>query len=252
MRRTLLIVFAAIVLLGVAAAVLAPATLFAPRVERATGGALVLRGVEGTVWRGRGVLDASGAQLPFGWTLSAAPLLRGELQALVASFDAQGTLPRATITATREKVQLRNVEATLPANLITNAVPNMQKLGLTANGEIALASPRLDWTPATFDGDVRAVWRMATLALPPLPPLDLGELTATLVADGKRLAGPVTNQGGDLDIRGDVSLGADRSAAVTLTLTPRRSDNTALSRLLSSIGTPVGNGWRISWQTPGR
>jgi len=116
----------------------------------------------------------------------------------------------------------------------------------------AVYSTGFEWAPVSFDGDVRAVWRMAKLALPPLPPLDLGELTATLVADGKRLAGPITNQGGDLDVRGDVSLGADRSAAVTLTLTPRRSDNTALSRLLSSIGTPVGNGWRISWQTPGR
>jgi hypothetical protein len=93
---------------------------------------------------------------------------------------------------------------------------------------------------------------MARLTLPPMPPLDLGEVTATLVADGSRLAGPVTNQGGDLDIRGEVSTGADGSAAVALTLTPRRTDDAALARLLSALGPPAGGGWRVAWQSPPR
>src|SRR4029078_7201739 len=108
-------------------------------------------------------------------------------------------------------IALRNVDAVLPATLIVEAIPNkaLRVLGLTASGEIAVASPQLDWKPGTMDGHAQVVWRAAKLALPPWPSVDLGDVTATLIANGNKLAGPITNQGGDLDIRGDVSVGED-------------------------------------------
>src|SRR5262245_43561839 len=115
MRRVILGLIAAVLLLGIAFAVLAPATLLSSRVEKATGGALAMRGVEGTVWRGRGVLEGAGTQLPLAWTVDAAPLLHGELRAQIASFDGRTPVPRADIAATRESVALRNVDALLPA-----------------------------------------------------------------------------------------------------------------------------------------
>ncbi len=254
MRRVLLALIAAVVLLGVAFVVLAPATLLSSRVERATGGILAVHGVEGTVWHGRGVLEGADTQVPLSWAIEAMPLLHGEVRAQIAPFDGQLALPQAEIAATRQAVTLTRVNAVLPAALITRAFANntLRNIGFTANGDVAITSPRLDWKPGTIDGNVNVVWRGSQLLLPPLPALNLGDVTATLVANGARLAGPVTNEGGDLDVRGDLSAGADGSAAVSLILTPRRADDAVLTRLLSSFGTPVGNGWRVAWQSPPR
>jgi hypothetical protein len=254
MRRALLALIVAVVLLGVAFAVLAPATLLSSRVERATGGILALHGVEGTIWHGRGVLEGAGTQVPLSWVIEAMPLLRGELRAQIAPFDAQLTMPQAEVVATRQALTLTHLNAVLPAALITRAFANntLRTIGFTANGDIAIASPRLDWKPGTIDGNVNVVWRGGQLMLPPLPALNLGDVTATLVANGARLAGPVTNQGGDLDVSGDLSAGADGSAAVSLVLAPHRADDVVLTRLLSSFGTRAGNGWRVAWQSPPR
>jgi hypothetical protein len=251
MRRTLLVLLAALVLLAIAFAVLAPASLLSSRVATATGGTLAMRGVEGSVWNGRGVLEGAGAQLPLAWTFDATPLLRGEVRAQIASFDGRPPGPRADIVATRDKVMVRNVDAVLPAALIMGALGNnlMKSVGLAAGGDLAVSSPSFDWTPATMDGSVRVVWRAARLTLPGLSPLDLGDVTATLVGSGPQLAGPVTNEGGDLGVQGDVSLRTDRNVAVTMTLTPRRAGDAALTRILSTVGTPAGDGWRIAWQS---
>ena len=251
MLRALATILIAVLLLAGAFAVLAPASLFAPRLEKATGGALSARDVEGTIWSGRAVIAGAGAQFPFAWTLDATPLINGEVRARVSSFDPTSTTPRGDVIAGRSHVALHNTDVTLPALLLTQGTA-FGKIGLIAGGEIEAITPRLDWTPTTLAGDVRLIWRSARLTLPPFPPVDLGELTATLAANGNQLAGPVSNQGGDLDIRGDASVGADRSATVTLTLTPRRSDNVALNNVLAAFGTPDGAGWRFAWRSPPR
>jgi len=71
-------------------------------------------------------------------------------------------------------------------------------------------------------------------------------------ANGERLAGPIDNQGGVLDIRGDLTMLPDKSGSVSLLLTPRRSDDQVLQRALATIGTAEGGGWRVNWQTPPR
>jgi Type II secretion system (T2SS), protein N len=251
MLRAFVILLVAVALVAGSFVLLAPASLLAGRVEKATGGAFSARDVEGTVWHGRGVIAGGGAQLPLAWTVDATPLVQGELSAHVAAFDGASAAPRADVVAQRNRIGLRNLDLVVPAALVTQATA-VGRIGLVADGEIALATPRLDWTPASLEGDLRVVWRSARLTLPPFPPVDLGELTATLAADGTRLAGPVVNSGGDLDVRGDVSVGADRSTAVTLTLTPRRADDVALARVLAAFGTPEGSGWRVGWRSPPR
>ena len=251
MIRALLILFVAVALLVGAFVVLAPASLLAGRVEKATGGAFSARNVEGTVWRGRGVLAGGGAQLPLAWTVDASPLIQGELRAHVAPFDSASATPHGDIVAGRTHVALRNADVTLPAVLVIQPTP-LGRIGVVADGDIRLTTPSLDWTPASIEGDAQIVWTMARLTLPPFPPVALGELTATLAANGARLAGPVVNSGGDLDVRGIVSVGADRSADVSLTLTPRRVDDAALTRVLAAFGTPDGAGWRVAWRSSPR
>jgi hypothetical protein len=233
--------------------VLAPASLIAGRVETATGGTLKTRNVEGTLWRGRGVLTAGDKQLPIAWTVDPQSLLQGELHAHIGSFDGIDPLPHADVIAGREHIVLRDVDLTLPLPLLTQTLGGRlaQRLGLIADGEVTVRSTQLDWLPPAINGDVEVVWRMARLMLPTNAPLELGDVTAKLSANGQRLTGPLENQGGAMDVRGDVTVNGDRSAAVSLLLTPR-ADDEKLTRALSTVGTPEGNGWRVAWQTPPR
>src|SRR5438132_13912975 len=99
MLRALVILLITVALLVGAFAALAPASLVAGRVEKVTNGAYTARDVEGTVWRGRGVLAGGGAQLPLGWTVDPSPLVQGELRAHLVPFDTATAAPRAEIVA---------------------------------------------------------------------------------------------------------------------------------------------------------
>src|SRR5215210_8281888 len=103
MLRALLVLIIAIALLAGAFVFLAPASLLAPRIEQATGGALSARDVEGTIWHGRAVLAGGGAQLPLAWRIDAGQLLKGELRAHLAGFDAASTTPRGDVVAGRKQ-----------------------------------------------------------------------------------------------------------------------------------------------------
>jgi hypothetical protein len=255
MRRLLIILVVAVLLLGGAFVVLAPASLVTGRVERMSNGTLTARNVEGTVWRGRGVLTASDAQVPIAWTLDPESMLRGELQAHIGPYDGVGNVPRADVLAGRERVQLRDVEMTLPVPLLSELVGGRlaHRLGLIAEGDVSIKSNDLDWIPPTsVNGNLDVQWRRARFNLPGSAPIDLGDVTARLNANGQQLAGPIDNQGGVLDIRGDLTMRPDKSGSVSVLLTPRRSDDQVLQRALATIGTPEGNGWRVGWQTPAR
>ena len=56
------------------------------------------------------------------------------------------------------------------------------------------AAPGSTGCRPAVNGELRVVWRGARFALPTYAPIDLGDVTATLVADGARLAGPVDEQ----------------------------------------------------------
>lgn len=252
--RALVILIIAAMLLAVAVAVLAPASLVASYLERATHGRLTPSEVEGTLWRGQGVLGAGNARLPIAWALDPAPLLTGEAHVHVTPVDAAAASPRAEIMVAEGRLALADVAIVVPAGVVQQALtPNaLVRAAWVADGEIAATTSRLEWTPAAYRGDLRVVWRNARLTLASAPAVDLGAATATLAAQGDRLAGPVVNSGGDLDIRGDVAIGTNGSAAISLVLTPRRADAVDLARVLAAIGTPDGAGWRVSWQTRAR
>jgi hypothetical protein len=251
MLRFIAILLIAVILLAGAFIALAPASLIAPRLEKSTGGALSARDVEGTIWRGRAILAAGAAQFPFAWTLDASPLVNGELRARVTGYDAAAATPRGDVQASPRHVVVRNANVVVPATVLMQGT-TLGKIGMVASGDIEAATPQLDWTPGALGGNVKVSWRNARLMLPPFPPVDLGELTADLASTGNRLAGPIRNAGGDLDIRGDASIGVDRSAAVNVTLTPRRADDAALTNVLAAFGQPDGAGWRFAWRTPPR
>jgi len=251
MTRAVVIVLVAAVLLAVAIAVLAPASLVAPSLERATHGRVVAGDVDGTLWRGQAVLAAGATRLPVAWKLDPARILTGEAHVQLMPIEGNSRGPRADITAAEQRLAFSNVDVVVPAGILQQALTRNApgRGGWFADGEIAVSTSRLEWTPAAYAGDLRIAWRDARVTAVAAPAVDFGEATMALVAEGDRLAGPVTNSGGNIDLRGDVAIDTNGNATISLLVIPRRPDDGELARVLGSIGTPDGNGWRVRWRT---
>jgi hypothetical protein len=120
----------------------------------------------------------------------------------------------------------------------------------TLGGEFDVSTVAFDWAPPTNRGSARIRWRAARLTPPgSAAPLDLGDVSVALGAEGDRVSGPVSNVGGDLEIRGEIVLRAAGGIRVSLVLAPRRADNRELAQALSGLGAPDGDGWRVDWQS---
>ena len=85
-----------------------------------------------------------------------------------------------------------------------------------------------------------------------MPPLDLGEVQSTVTARSDGIAGPVTNEGGDVALRGEWSIREGAGLVLALRITPRRAGETELARALAAIATPDGGGYRVEWRMPSR
>jgi hypothetical protein len=248
-RRALVIVVMVVVAVALEAAWLAPATLLGPPVARATGGILQLCDSEGTVWRGRATAAVGTARIPVTWRVEIWPLWRGEARFRLAPPAGGARLPRATIALTGQTVAFDDVDVTLPADAFAAALRKAAVGSL--GGDINVNAATLYLAPDSSRGEVRFGWRGARLTfIGSALPLDLGDVRATLVADGRGFSGPVDNAGGDLGLRGQWTLRPAEGLHLALQLTPRRPGQTQLQRALSALGTPDGTGWRIDWKVP--
>lgn len=247
--RALVIVAAALVLLAAAVVVFAPATLVVPYVARSAQRIVVLTAVEGTLWQGRATLAAGSDRIPLRWTLRPWPLLSGTAEIALAPGDAAARNPRADLRASRDRIVASAVDVALPAGILPLAVAQLTpvKMQWQADGLLTARTPQLAWQPGAWEGGVDLDWRNARLMLTGMAPVNLGDLSARMTANGDRLAGSVDNRDGDLGISGSVSVGSRGGMAVSLLLTPRRGDDAELARVLGAIGTPEGSGWRVTW-----
>lgn len=250
MRRLLFLSAAVAAVAAIAAVWLAPATLVAAHVVQMTGGMLRLDRAEGTVWRASGILVAGAAAIPVAWRVEPWPLLRGEVRLHVRpDADASAGSPRADIAIVGERVAVRDAEISFPASVF--AALSGTAVAWAAGGEVNVSADAVDWAPPANHGAVRVLWRGARLSLPAVnASVDLGDMTMALAADGDRLSGPVSNDGGDLAVRGEITLRASDAVQVSLTLAPRRADDVRLNRVLAAIATADGSGWRLGWRVP--
>jgi Type II secretion system (T2SS), protein N len=248
--RPLLVVAAVAGVAAIVAAWLAPAVLVDSRLAQITGGRVRLTDTEGTVWRARANLVAGTATMPIAWRLEAWPLLRGELRVhLVPDTSTVGDSPRAGIAIAGDRVSLRDVDASFPAALFAAAAGAGTAWGV--GGDVRVNATAMDWMPPSSNGEARVQWRQARLAaIQSTASLDLGDVSIPLKADGDRLFGTVSNDGGDLSVRGDIVFRAADGVAISLLLTPRRVDDVDLTQVLSVLGTAEGGGWRIHWKQP--
>jgi hypothetical protein len=237
MRRALL-VLAAAGIVAVAIVAFAPATVVGEWIERASRGGVLLADAEGTLWHGRGTLVAGATHVPFAWSVDALPLARGELRVALSPFDASARTPRGRFALRGRTIAVRDLDVVLPAALATTAT------ALHASGDAHFTSPSLDWAPEAALGSVQIEWRDARLGIAAGGGIDLGVVHAALTGDGAGLRGPVSNDGGDVAVRGNVGLQPDAFEA-SLLVSPRRTDDRAIVAILAALGAPEGGGYRI-------
>jgi len=250
LRRALLLFVAISVAVAIGALWLAPAALVDSRMAQMTGGVLRIAAAEGTIWRARGVLVAGDLRMPIAWRIEPWPLLRGELRLRVAPEAGATTgAPRADVAVSGERVVLRDVDVTVPASLLAAATGPAAVW--VAAGAVGVTTTALEWTPDSLRGDARLHWRGARLVLADgIAPLDLGDVRAVLTANGGRLSGPVSNDGGDVAVRGEITLFLNESVQISLLLTPRRPVDATLARMLSAVSAAGADGWRVDWRVP--
>jgi hypothetical protein len=244
MRRAF-VILAAVIAFVVVVVAIAPASLAGVVLERESKGQLALADAEGTLWRGRATLTAARAlRLPLAWSIDAWPLLRGELRLRIVPSTTTGSSPRAEITARPDSIALRDLDVMVSADIVTSLAP---RSGVQTTGDIRFSTPSLDWTPTSLDGGARIDWQNARFTVGSDAGIGLGTVTALLTAAGDRMTGPVTNVGGEFDVRGTLSLAANSASAVTLAMTPRGGEP-AQARMLSVSGNPGRTGWNVEYR----
>ncbi len=242
MRRFLFILAASLSLLA-AAVVLAPASLADLLVSRMTHGTAALAGTEGTLWRGRATLVANGARLPIGWTTEPWPLLRGKARIRLEPPEGAPDAPRGLIEVGGDDVVLTDTRIAFPAEMFAKDA----RAFIRPAGEITLTSQALAWQPPAASGNAGLVWRNARLLIGGAA-LALGTVSATLSATGNSMSGPIANEGGEVDVGGNVTLTAPATIDVALTVRPRAGAPSLLVQALSAIATPDNGGWRLRWR----
>ena len=243
MRRILLLA-AAVVLFALVGAAFAPASLAGLAIAQATRGAATLAGPEGTIWQGRATLVAGGAQMPLAWSMDAWPLVLGQLRVRLLPPDGDLSASRGAIVLGRDDIELADAQIVFPAAMLATQARGF----IRPTGDITFTSRALMWKPPHAAGDAGIVWRNARLVVAGASAVELGTVSATLTAAGDRLGGPIRNEGGDVDVGGDVTLTAPAALDVALTVHPRAGSASPLVRSLDAIATPDNGGWRIRWR----
>lgn len=243
MRRALIILIVVVAFAAVTVAI-APASLAGVALERASGGTVALADADGTLWRGRGTITAARAlRVPVVWSIEPWALVRGELRLRVSPPNAAAVSPRAEIVARRDAVAMREVDVTIPADVVRVLAP---RSGIRIAGDVHVSATSLDWTPATYAGGVRIDWQDAQFAIGNDAGIGLGTVSANLAAASDRLTGPVTNDGGAFELHGTLSLATSGAPNASVTMTPRAGVS-AQARTVSVASGPDGN-WNIDFR----
>jgi len=237
-----------VILAAIAAAVVAflPASLVDGRVASLSQGKLRLADASGTVWDGRGVLtDGAGTwRMPVGWSISMADVLRGVHVVALKPVDGAAS-PAGTIESIDGGLRMRDVRVEVPAQALFGTLP-IKPLP-SFGGVVSVVANDLAWNQKSRSGGFEAHWRGARVASGDNV-ADLGTVDLVAAPQDARLAGRLTNSGGDVRIDGNVTYAAG-AATVDATLTPNPGAPANIARAIAAIGTPDASGSvRIGWR----
>ena len=250
--KTLLAIAAAIVLLAIALAVTAPASLMDPRLQALSAGRLRVADASGTLWNGSGelVLLPRGTRRAVSWHIDPWPIVFGELRGSLSIEGAPS--PGASFRYADRSVALRHLDLTLPAEAVLESAGVPGAL-VGAGGSVALHAERFVQSPESIDADLTVEWRSASLPLArPGVRMALGDVRLDLRGSGAEVAGELSNRGGDVEVGGRVALSSLLIPRIDLSVRPRpgleRDRAEAIATALSLVGAPAGLGaYRIVW-----
>ena len=226
-----------------AVALLAPASLVEAPLAARTQNRVRLVDSAGFWWKGHGTLafgDGS-ARLPIAWRIELMPLLRGLLVA--HAVDDAAPMSLGTITATAQRVDLRDARVRIPAHVVATLDPRMQ--GMAVGGTILIDAPFLA-VGSTPSGQLHAAWERARIVLGETV-VDLGTVSLNAAPAGVGLTGTIGNTGGDIVVTGTVNA-RESGIDAALSLRPNAATPTTLREMLPRFGSPDGSGGvRIAW-----
>jgi hypothetical protein len=233
------------VVLLVAIAAFAPASLIDRRLAATSSGKLRMSEAAGTVWHGTGILtDATGSwRVPVGWTVAVPALVHETFSITLRS--AGGTAPRGTIDFATSTAALHDVVVEIPATVLASALP--AKGAIVLGGNLAFTASAFDWNGERGSGALNVQWRDARLVAAGTT-ADLGTVDVALEPQGNRLAGRIGNAGGDVRIDGTITL-APTAISVDAQIAPSPATPAPVLRALAALGTPDSTGAvRIAWR----
>jgi general secretion pathway protein N len=255
--RSWLAIAAGVLLLAIAVAWAAPATLVDRQLAAMSEGRLRVADAAGTLWDGFGALVVLpyGARVPLDWHIDALPLLRSRLS---GSLGHSASSPPSTFDVGPDDFAVRGLSMTLPAEALLRVADAPSVLG-AAGGVVNLRADAFAMRHGAFEGGFVATWQNASL---PGPRADLrvalGDVRLEAAGGGSEIKGLLSNTGGDIDISGTMTLGATGAGSrVNALLKPRAGIDPerakAIQMALSMIGAASDSGgFRVVWQAPGR
>ena len=233
------------VLLLVAIAAFAPASLIDRRLAATSSGNLRMSEAAGTVWNGTGILtDATGSwRVPVGWSVSVAALARETLG--ITLLPAGGATPRGKIDFATDTAALHDVVVEIPATVLASALP--AKGAIVLGGNLAFTASSFDWNGERGSGALNVQWRDARLVAAGTT-ADIGTVDIALEPQGNRLAGRIGNSGGDVRIDGTITF-APSAISVDAQIAPSPAAPPSVVRALAARGTPDSAGAvRVAWR----
>jgi hypothetical protein len=245
-----LAIIAGALLLAIAVAINAPASLLDSRIAAATDGQVRLAGATGTIWNGAGdlVLLPRGTRRALAWHIEAWPLVTGEVRGAVAMGGSAAQ--RAAFAYGHGRAAVRGLDAELPMDTLMQSAGVPAALG-SAGGIVAAHVERFVQMPNAIDADLALQWQDASLPAPGLR-IALGDVRVELRGNGPEISGPVSNRDGDVEIVGRMTLGASLAPKLDATIRPRagldRDRAESIATALSLVAAADGQGgYRIVW-----
>ncbi|MGI9301160.1 MAG: type II secretion system protein N [Gammaproteobacteria bacterium] len=196
-------------------------------------------GVDGSLWHG----NAENVQINAfelgrtDWTLDPLPLIGAKLGANV-EVKRSGLQGTGRLTAGRTDVEINDADITADAVLIN---PYLRQFAGAIQGifDVKLATLAFDQQKVNVaDGNV--MWREAQISAPFQIPL--GEVSATLTQKGNNVEANISNNGGQLGVKGKIILQPGWRYQIDVQLQPLEGLPEAIRSGLGLIGKPDARG----------
>jgi hypothetical protein len=252
MRRNYLLASVGIASFVLFAIINIPASTISSRLEERLPGRIRTGGVEGTIWNGHvRSININGWQLrDMRWELNPAALLLGRLSASIAFRGAGGEITVDASVSVSGAISVRDLEAAGPI------APLAAKFNLPASGgQYRLRLSALDITDAwptslVGSGQVTGVpLNILGGAGGPTGNYTVVFNAETVPKDG-RLSGTLSDDGGPIEVDGNIVLTPPMNYAVQAQLKARPNASTEITRALSFAG-PAGPDGRREFSMAG-